>query len=154
MKCAMVYYSYDGHTAKAAGQIKKLISCDTLRLKLQGERHYRGFMKYVFYVLGKLYTKPAALTAYSFDVRQYDLVILGFPIWAEKPVVAMSLFLAQNDLSGKKVALFCTSMSARDVYIKRCEKLVMQGNIIGALNLPEKEIGGERFMQWVSTLRI
>jgi flavodoxin len=153
MKCAVVYYSYDGHTAKAARQIKKQLSCDTLRLRLEGERHYRGFMKYIFYVLGKLYAKPAALSAYSFDVSQYDFVILGFPIWAEKPVIAMSLFLAQNDLSGKKVALFCTSMSAREVYIKRCKSLVKQGSIIGAFNLREKEIGQERFRQWVGTLR-
>jgi flavodoxin len=38
----------------------------------------------------------------------YDLVIIGTPVWAWGPTSAIRTYLSNNDLSGKKVALFFT----------------------------------------------
>jgi flavodoxin len=152
MKCAVVYYSYDGHAAKAAKAIQKQLSCDALHLELQGEKHRKGFMKYVMYILGKLYTKPATLKPYTFHPHLYDLVIIGVPIWAEKPAVPLQLFLKQTDLSGKKIAIYCTSMSAREVYADRCKELVTRGTLLSVLNLSEKELDSDKLSQWVTKL--
>jgi len=38
----------------------------------------------------------------------YDLVIIGTPIWAWKPTPAIRTYISQNNLAGKKVALFYT----------------------------------------------
>jgi NAD(P)H-dependent FMN reductase len=36
----------------------------------------------------------------------YDLIVVGTPIWAWSPSAAIRTWLTHNDLSGKKVALF------------------------------------------------
>lgn len=42
------------------------------------------------------------------DLAQYDLIFFGHPIWwSEMPMVALT-FLDKADLSGKKIAHFCT----------------------------------------------
>jgi len=35
----------------------------------------------------------------------YDLIIIGQPVWAGNPTPAIRTYLKKNDLSGKKVAL-------------------------------------------------
>ena len=38
----------------------------------------------------------------------YDLVVLGTPIWAWAPTPAIRTYISKNSLAGKKVALFYT----------------------------------------------
>lgn len=45
------------------------------------------------------------------DIRQYDAVYLGYPIWWGSAPRIIYTFLEQNDLSGMKVIPFCTSGS-------------------------------------------
>ena len=43
------------------------------------------------------------------DVRAYDTVILGFPIWWGVAPRIVETFLERYDFSGKKIVPFCTS---------------------------------------------
>lgn len=45
------------------------------------------------------------------DIRQYDVVYLGYPIWWGSAPRIIYTFLESNDLSGMKVVPFCTSGS-------------------------------------------
>lgn len=44
---------------------------------------------------------------------QYNLVFVGFPIWWYSAPMAVFSFLEENDLSGKKVVLFCSHGTGR-----------------------------------------
>lgn len=46
------------------------------------------------------------------DMAQYDIVIIGFPIWWYVAPTIINTFLEAYDFSGKKIALFATSGSS------------------------------------------
>jgi len=54
---------------------------------------------------------PALLTADLPDLSQYQLILLGHPIWAMTPANPMRQFLEQfgNQLAGKRLASFATN---------------------------------------------
>ena len=43
------------------------------------------------------------------DITQYDVILLGFPIWWYVPPTVVNTFLEGFDLAGKKIYLFATS---------------------------------------------
>lgn len=46
------------------------------------------------------------------NIEDYDLILLGFPIWWYVAPTIINTFLEQYDLSGKKIILFATSGSS------------------------------------------
>ena len=42
------------------------------------------------------------------DLSQYDVIFIGYPVWFGTYAPPMGAFLAQTDLSGKKIVPFCT----------------------------------------------
>ena len=109
MKAIILYYSYLGNTKKIAEMIQGKIGGDIARIETvvpygkdynqvvsQGEDEInRGFMPEI---------KPL-------DIRleNYDTVILGTPVWWYTFAPAIKTFLAQNNLSGKKIYPFATN---------------------------------------------
>lgn len=56
---------------------------------------------------------PSKVAASSvIDLSKYDTVFIGYPIWWGMAAWPVNGFVTQNDLSGKKVVPFCTSMSS------------------------------------------
>lgn len=52
--------------------------------------------------------KPAIATVIK-NIKQYDTVYLGYPIWHGKEPGVIRTFLSMTKLKGKKVIPFCTS---------------------------------------------
>ena len=46
------------------------------------------------------------------DMEQYDVILLGYPIWWGEAPRIINTFLESYDLSGKTIAPFCTSASS------------------------------------------
>ena len=53
-----------------------------------------------------------AIEALDADVSQYDVILLGYPIWWGQCPPAVRTFLDSYDLSGKTIMPFCTSGSS------------------------------------------
>ena len=106
MKTAVVYYSLTGNTQAAAEVIAGRLSADLVRIETIKPYPAKGFAK--FYHGGKsaVFQETPALKPYDFNVAKYDLIILGFPIWAANLTPPIRSFVKENDLSGKKVAAF------------------------------------------------
>ena len=49
-----------------------------------------------------------AINPVQADLSQYDVVFIGFPVWFGTYAPPITAWLSDVDLSGKKVALFCT----------------------------------------------
>jgi flavodoxin len=45
----------------------------------------------------------------SCDVSEYDIVVIGFPVWWYTAPSIINTFIESVDLSGKKIKAFCTS---------------------------------------------
>lgn len=56
----------------------------------------------------KAENKRPKLTEKVSEISEYDTVFLGYPNWWYSAPMAVFSFLEENDLSGKKVVLFCS----------------------------------------------
>lgn len=71
------------------------------------------------------------------DIKDYDTIFLGFPIWWGKAPSIIQTFLESADFSGKKIALFCTSGSSG----LGNTQSILQKSASGAKWLGEKRFG-------------
>jgi flavodoxin len=87
----------------------------------------------------------------------YDLVIIGQPVWAGNPTPAIRTYLNKNDLSGKKVALFFTDAGLRQA-IEKTKALMPNSTFEGELILSAKELENKeetkkKIVEWCNTLK-
>ena len=109
MKSLIVYYSYSGTTKKVAallaGYLREKDEVELLELIPQD-------VSKNFFVQGWRAIKRvrAELAPVNFDVKGYDRICLGTPVWAFAPTPAMNTFLDKcTGLEGKEVVIFCTT---------------------------------------------
>lgn len=72
----------------------------------------------------------------KFDIKNYDTIFLGFPIWWYNAPSIIQTFLESADFKDKKIALFCTSGSSG----LGNTQSILQKSASGA-----KWLGGKRF---------
>jgi flavodoxin len=108
MKSVIIYYSYSGNTKKVAVSLlehlqqKGEVEAIELRPKDESDKFFgqaaRAFRR-----------KRADIEPVKTDLRDYDLICLGTPVWAFGPAPAMNTFLDKClGLEGKEAVLFTT----------------------------------------------
>lgn len=108
MKSIIIYYSYSGNT-------QKVVSILSEYLKAQGEVEIielKGLDesdKFLAQAARAFRHKRAEIQPVNFDLKPYDLICMGTPIWAFGPAPAMNTYLDKCfGLEGKSVILFTT----------------------------------------------
>ena len=106
MKTAVVFYSLDGNCAFTAKHISSLLNADLVQIHTVDQKKRRGLFKILWGVWQVMRGKMPALLPVDFDATDYDLIIIGTPVWAGSPAPAMKVFLSQTKIEGKKIALY------------------------------------------------
>ena len=109
MKTAIVYYSYSGNTHRVAQIILEI-------LKNKGEeavpvriRPLKEETKFMLQCKDAFLGKRPDLYKTLLDLKDFDRVILGSPVWAFKPAPAINTYLDKcSSLDGKSAILFVT----------------------------------------------
>ena len=117
MKALIVYYSLTGTTHKLAGRMAGMLKCDVKRLPMFG---------------GSL----------SIAENQYDLVIVGTPIWLYHPSFPAGRFLSKNKKTLPDVAFFCTYETTIGASFAKMERKCGK-KPRGLLSMKAEEIGTE-----------
>lgn len=109
MKTLVVFYSLEGNTEFIAGVIAKKLGADLVRLETvkpfpteAPAKFFKGGMSAVFKMKPKLKNN-------NIDVKQYDNVIIGTPVWASTHASPINTFIKNFGFTRKKVALFVCS---------------------------------------------
>ncbi|HOK73246.1 MAG TPA: flavodoxin [Methanothermobacter sp.] len=106
MKTLIVYYSRSGNSREVGKKIASKLGCDMEEIEdTQNRTGIIGFLKSGYQAIRE---KDTELKPYSKDPGDYDLVIIGTPIWAGRPSVPIRTYLKENKEKFKKVAFFCT----------------------------------------------
>jgi flavodoxin len=130
MKALIVYYSLTGTTHKLAERMAGMLKCDIKRLSMFGR-------------------------SVSIADNQYDIVIVGTPIWLYHPSFPASRFLSKNKKTLPDVAFFCTYQTtigkSFDMMERKCGKkparvLQMMGPEIGT------EAGDQKLREYLEQL--
>lgn len=102
----IAYYSWTGNTAKVANAIAEVLSADIEEihdLKPRG-----GPFAFAAASFASVLQRSAPIAAPTKRVADYDVVILGCPVWASNMATPMRTFITQEKSGIKQVALFCT----------------------------------------------
>jgi flavodoxin len=90
--------------------------------------------------------------------QDYDLIILGTPIWAWKPTPAIRTYIAKNDLSGKNVALFFTMDSNLKQAVEKTKALIPNATFVAEIAIPraldKKDETEKQIADWCSSIKI
>jgi flavodoxin len=153
MKSLVIYYSKTGNTKAVAEAIAQELGADTEEIREAGRR--RGNVRSAF---DAIFRRMPAIQAMSHSLSDYDLVVVGTPIWAQGPAPAVQVFLSSADLQGKSVALFCTmgGMGDKRTFAKM-EGLLTGSRIIARLSFDQQETSSlenvaERVKVWTREL--
>ena len=107
MKRLIVYYSMSGNVEYVVDKIKDRLDCDILRLIPFNDYPNRGLKKYFFGGKSAIMGDTPKLE-YDIDIKKYDLIIIGTPVWAGTFTPPIRSFINDNRnlLKGKDIAVF------------------------------------------------
>jgi flavodoxin len=107
MKVLVVYYSYDGNTRFIAETVANELDADICGLHPVKEMKSKGFFKYVWGGAMVAMKQKPALLPFDKNPADYDLVIIGTPVWNSSMTPPVRSFLDKYGSGIKSAALFC-----------------------------------------------
>ena len=155
MKTLVVYYSRTGNTKFVAEKVASELKADIEELVDLKKRNGRfGFLKAGYDATRGNETKIGKTQKWPND---FDLIVIGTPVWNSRPASAIRTYLKRNDFAGKKVAIFCTNEgTGKEKALERTKNLVANGNIVGELvvskTLVNREENESRISEWCNQL--
>lgn len=125
MKTLIVYYSRTGITAEVAQLITEDLRGELEEIK--DTRNRNGVLAYLQAAMEAALKKQARIIKAKNDPGEYDLVVIGTPVWSHNMSTPVRAYLEENKTSIKNTAFFATcgstgvSKTLRDME-KICEK--------------------------------
>lgn len=108
-KSLVVYFSWSGNTENAARSVQSQTDSDLFEI-VPAESYGEDYDTLLEAAREEQANSARPAIAGSVeDMEQYDVVYVGFPIWWGDMPMILYTFFDTYDLSGKTVALFCTS---------------------------------------------
>ncbi|MFX1380717.1 MAG: flavodoxin family protein [Promethearchaeota archaeon] len=137
VKILVVYYSLTGNTKFIAETISKSLNSDILELKPVKELKADSGTKYFWGGYQATMKIKPKLESYDTKPLDYDLIILGSPVWAWTFSPPIRSFLAKYDLRGKKVALWTCSAGDGVRAMNRFKDALKEAKIIGNISFQD-----------------
>lgn len=129
MKTLVVYYSFEGNCRDLAAIMAEATGGDTAAIRPEKESiPDAGFLNLLKGGSESIMRKMPALLPMDKNPDDYDLVIVGGPVWAWNIAPATRAFLAGRDWKGKAVGVFCMQRGMKGVALSAMRSLVEGGN--------------------------
>lgn len=138
MKILTAYFSYTGHTRGIARQVQEQAGGDLFEIcpSQAYSEDYDTTERQARKETRDGYRPPLAEQMET--LNSYDVVFLGTPNWFNTVASPVASFLAENDFSEKKIAVFCTNGGGGLGHIPAdVQKLAPSAKLLGSLNLYE-----------------
>ena len=132
-KILIVYYSLTGNTRFIAESIQEIMKADIQEIKPKKEVKPKGAMKYFWGGYKATMKKKPSLKPIEKDPNNYDVIIIGTPVWAWTIAPPIRSFLTQYDLSNKKVGFWCCHAGSPGGTLRIMEKCAPDSEIIGKI---------------------
>ena len=109
MNRIIVYYSLSGNTEEAVNIIAEKLGCETLKLETVKPMP-KNYAAQLLVGGGQVaMNKIPEIKPLTKDMKDYDEIIIGTPIWNSKGVPAINAFLKDSDVCSKVIGLIITS---------------------------------------------
>jgi flavodoxin len=158
MGVLIVYYSKTGNT-KAVAQFIATATGGALEEIVETGAKRDGVFGWLRSGRDGMRGRTSVIAPPQADVKEYDTVFVGSPVWGWNLVPAVRTYLSSADLSGKRVALFCTMGSSGErKTFDSMRGLAAGSRILGELAVRQAELSDavtlqERVGKWVEEIR-
>lgn len=112
MRVLVVFFANTGHTWYAASQIAK--GCGADLDEVLDARPHAGACEALRYIWDALIRATPPIESPAKDPGDYDLVVVGTPVWAWSVSSPIRSYLQQNAQRFKRVAFYCTDAGRSD----------------------------------------
>ena len=158
MKTIIVYYTFEGNCTIIAKMLESILNAKTLRIKTKADQKRKKAGGFFWGLSQMFFNRKPVLAPYDFNVNDWDMIILGMPVWAGDPVPAMQSFIKNTNISGKKIALFCTHAGSAGSTMETLKAMLSENTIVGEIdfNSPKKSNPDDLqkiIDEWVKTLK-
>lgn len=147
MKSLVVYYSLTGKTKLAAQAIAEVLNAPLV--EIQEKRPIPMPFVYLSGSFAAFTNRGRKINPIDVDLKQYDRVFIGSPIWASRPTPAINSFIYQSNFEGRTVIPFFTmggdNAEGALANIKaKIEK--SQGKVIGSFAITSHKVSDEEIV--------
>jgi flavodoxin len=154
MKTLVIYYTRTGHAKFMAETIAAELGADIE--EVIDLKNRQGKLAFLPAGRDAMRGKETEIAQTKRTTTDYDLIIIGQPVWAGNPTPAIRTYLNKNDMSGKKVALFFSDSS--DQAVGKTKALMPNSTFVGELALPAKALENredtkKKIAEWCNTLK-
>lgn len=134
MKTLIAYYSFDGNTKLVAQELARTLEADLLEVKPKKDIPH-NFLKFFLGGMGVVKKQTPELLPLDKNPEEYDLLVIGTPVWASSFVPAIRTFLTQHPVKGKKVAFFCCFGGQEGRTFEELKAMLPGNEFVGQLGL-------------------
>ncbi|MEO9874949.1 MAG: hypothetical protein ABJM26_02240 [Anderseniella sp.] len=106
MRTLIIYYSRTGTTATIAKSLANRLDADTREISC--DRYAGGILRYLLAGYDSVRGNLPEIEMTEFAAEQYDLVLIGTPIWTSHPALPIRTFLNRKPDLPLRVAVFLT----------------------------------------------
>jgi flavodoxin len=135
MRSAIVYYSYTGNTHRMAQVIMDILKSKNEEIIPVRIRPLKEDTNFLAQCIGAFFSKKPELYRTLLDLKSFDRIIVGSPVWAFKPAPAINTYLNKcTPLENKEAICFVTygSGTGKD---KTLENIKKQLEVKGVRNI-------------------
>ena len=150
MKRLVVYYSRTGTTKELGEAIAQALGADTDEIIDQKQR----LGKIAFLRAGKD-AKQGNLTEIEVkrNPEEYDVIILGSPLWGGNLTPAVRTYLTNYNLGGKQLFFFITSQGEKQGQaFAQMRELTPESDHIGTFGIQQKVVKAGEYHKQLETL--
>lgn len=105
-KVLVVYYSRSGITREAAVKLSAELKCDIEEIYDTSNR--KGILGFLKSGRDAMKERATVIKELKYNPRNYDIIIIGTPVWASNMTPAVRTYIIQNMENIKCAAFFCT----------------------------------------------
>ncbi|MFA5857030.1 MAG: flavodoxin domain-containing protein [Candidatus Pacearchaeota archaeon] len=137
MKVLILYYSRTGNTKNIAQLLSKELKADIE--EIIDEKSRLGTLGYLTASLSAILKSNTKINKLKKNPKNYDIVIIGSPVWMGSVSPAIRTYLKNNSTNLKKVVLFC-SMGSRPSKIFHEMSKIIGKKPLSVMSFNSKEI--------------
>lgn len=146
----VAYFSHTGTTEAAAKEIQSVTGGDLFEIRTTNT-YPSSYQATVDVARSELDSNARPELAARVDnMEQYDVILVGYPIWWHTTPMAVHTFLESYDLSGKTVLPFCTS-GGSDVEESMAAVRASSGNANVGSGLTANSLERSEIENWLSS---
>lgn len=138
MKCLVVYYSRTGITRTVAQYVAEALDADIE--ELIDTKNRKGPLGFVVAGKDAALKKFVPIEPPKYNPNQYDLVVIGSPVWANTMSSAVRAYLTEHGKEIRSAALLSTTHSSGVEESQRDMRDMLSCEVIAAAGFRQKNV--------------